>query len=1109
MPLHGLPKEVAAGAVVVTSALSVLLSTAGLALLRGTRPSEVERFQRYSEGGSAAQQWLLWNVLGVFGSLLLYIGLILSSIPTLMGVSTDDEGKAAGLLQQSLVVACWLAERYLITGYPLPLLQSCTCALIWFGCTVVEWAMPRPYDNMSLGLPGQIAGCDGGYRSPFLIYSSLWLTGLTFGTLLLFCEERKGLPEQSDDEASLRAGSENSQASSGVSHAFRRKALPIVYGMATSMSGIVFATGSASNDMFYVTAGSLLLIVGVGCAWDWLWRLELPLSSWGVAFQGFSTALRVIQGHFVFRDFRWDPNDVHGILVVYKFPGLQIFMLGMFILFVSLQLYLYTSAWSAWGDDDEAFDEALLQTASRENTRGDDLDDVPGSGTGLCRGSRLWQWLLLPVCMICIFIGTHIPLIQTEFTLPELKWLHDAAAIERYEASHEPGIGHRFTDGDSYIDVINWLYDRRLPCSALVVSYNAMILPPLQFMLFFFLLLKPSFVPDELIYAMQTYVMNLAPMRFTQPCIMMLIVGIANMPGPGDTLFGGWFTHGYWYFMAYCVTAIILAWSVQPSDQDPSGYVAPDPERSLCEAACVGNGDGAKVLNGHSNGYHSGQDTSRELMRKYKGSFVGSPGVDGDGDSEEGSEDSEEDAKKPLQALGGVAVVAFIAVAMYLALTQPFLYFEYRLSGVSVHGINPSILDLWFSIGTVSRFLMCFSAATLIVVPAIWVVLFAMRMVPEIRHSSAGGVAVRLEPVVRPWVMCHIWAASFCLVYYIVTARNKAVVEVCAKIPERPVGLVAVVCMGMGVFAVLTYAKSVTRPAYLPKHGSMPVLPGGALVWGLGPLVTMAFWAVMLFRHGPVQPATITGVEDVNSAISEMLPAANRRLHEEISSSAGDCQAFWTYRAKKGEVLVSSALSEVHRTCTGNAPLAHMGSTAGGVATDITVLWATGLNSLELADVVVKPPMNMSQEPQQWSATVSGMFTDLHVFIKVLVDDEEWLSNYMCCDKTVHFTLQVSAECTSERGFGSMHLEMVHMDKIDFVQKTHTVVSPGAFASLEMDLGTSKVVDQALENFLTLKTGKLLMRNSDGSTTDTLVSVSEAISHIIELNTGHRCLLNS
>ena len=48
-----------------------------------------------------------------------------------------------------------------------------------------------------------------------------------------------------------------------------------------------------------------------------------------------------------------------------------------------------------------------------------------------------------------------------------------------------------------------------------------MILPPVQFLLFFFILLRPSFIPEELYCSMQAYVMNLAPMRFTQPCIMM------------------------------------------------------------------------------------------------------------------------------------------------------------------------------------------------------------------------------------------------------------------------------------------------------------------------------------------------------------------------------------------------------------------------------------------------------------------------------------------------------------------------------------------------------------------------------------------------------------
>jgi len=306
-------------------------------------------------------------------------------------------------------------------------------------------------------------------------------------------------------------------------------------------------------------------------------------------------------------------------------------------------------------------------------------------------------------------------------------------------------------------------------------------------------------------------------------------------------------------------------------------------------------------------------------------------------------------------------------------------------------------------------------------------------------------------------------------------------------------------------YGLIHLAKDVTKPSHLPKQGPAPSLPGGALVWSLGPAATMAFWGLLLWSHGPSRPPDLTSIDDLNSDLSAMLPAVNQKLRKQIPESAGDCEAFWNYRTRKGEVLFSSPPSEIHRRCSGNSPLAHMTRQTGSADTDITALWADGLNTLELVDVVVKRPENASVGVQQWSATVSGMFTDLHVFLKVLVNDQDWLSDYMCCDQTLHFTLQVSADCTHGFGFSAMHLEMLNMDKIDFVQKTHMVVSPGASESFEMDYGTSGVVEKAIANFMTLKTGKLLMRNSDGSTTDTLQTLSDALSHITELNMGHHC----
>jgi len=207
-----------------------------------------------------------------------------------------------------------------------------------------------------------------------------------------------------------------------------------------------------------------------------------------------------------------------------------------------------------------------------------------------------------------------------------------------------------------------------------------------------------------------------------------------------------------------------------------------------------------------------------------------------------------------------------------------------------------------------------------------------------------------------------------------------------------------------------------------------------------------------------------------------------------------------------GEVLFSSPLSEIYRSCEGSGRLAHITTDRGGVDTDIAVLWATGLKSLELVDALVTPPADISAPSQQWALTLTAMFSNLHIYTKVLVNDKEWLSDYICCDKTLHFTVKASAECHTGIGFSAIQLELVNMDKIDFVQKKQMVLDSGAHASFELDYGTSETVEKAVANFISLKAGALLMRNSDGSTTDTLQTVSEALSAVIELNTGQRCL---
>eukprot|EP00434_Breviolum_minutum_P027894 symbB.v1.2.024677.t1/scaffold2350.1/size109873/7 len=686
----------------------------------------------------------------------------------MLGVSTDNEGKVAALLGNFLILACWLVERFWLSDAPLPAIQSAICVVIGLACSIIDWAGPTPYDDMRLGFASQTAGCDGGFRSPFVLYVSVWVTGLVFGTLLLFLE----------DGAIFSCG-DRRPCMTGLP--IRKKALPIVYGLATSMSCVLFATGSASNDMSWVTAGVLLLVISVLCSWDFLWYLDMNLATFGALFHGSATGLRAIQNHAIFRDLRWDPADAHGILVAYEYPGLQIFMFGLFLMFLSLQLYIYTCHWPEWKGNiaeestDHVYD-PLQQQKPKDMGRNTFDYDLPGSG------SRWWQWILLPTCIICQIIGVHVPLIYTECVLPKLTWFHD-----------DPD-GYKVSEGESYIDVIQWLYQRKLPCSALVAAYNAMLLPPLQFLMIFLILLHPRFLPAELRKSMQNYVMTLAPMRFTQPSIMMLVVGVASLPmenqHPDNIQYGGHFTSGYWFFLTYCITNLVLAWSVQPPEL-PKKHEA-TPRKKLRRDPML----------------------HLELKKHWQME-----------ESDEHSDESLQGSRASLAVTVPLAMGVGIATCIWVALTNPYLEFEFRIAGVVIHRVTPTVLDLWYSIGSVNHFLMCYCAATLIVFPFFWLVLLCTRLA-----SQRPG----LEPVLRPYVMCHIWAASLVLIYYIVTARNKNTMEVCASFPKVPIAPVAIVLMGVGTFTLIHLAKAL--------HHQMPADPASQMQLPLGGRGAMDGW---------------------------------------------------------------------------------------------------------------------------------------------------------------------------------------------------------------------------------------------------------------------------
>jgi len=984
---------------------------------------------------------------GAFGALLLYCGLVLGELPFLMGVSAEDEGKAAAFVQNLLVLVCWLVERLLLTGQPLPLTQSVSCALVWFAAMLIDWAGPTPYDDVTLGLASQIAGCDGGYRSPFILYATVWVTGLIFGTLLLCFEEAGHFLAEGEDAESPEA----------KAPPLRRKALPILYGLATSMSCILFATGSATNDMTWVVSGVLLLVISVLCAWNWLWRLEMNLASFGALFHGFAVALRAVQNHAVFRDLRWDPEDQHGILVVYEFPGLQLFMFGMLVMFASLQFYLYTCNWKEWRslesqDDQTGHEGGYSYNVVKDLGTSDDKDD---EGSQACAGSYWWQWILLPLCILCQIIGVHVPLIYTECILPNVTWVHDDAD------------GYRVSQGESYIDVIRWLYQRQLPCSAFVAAYNAMLLPPLQFLMIFLILLNPAFIPGDLRQSMQTYVMTLAPMRFTQPSIMMLVVGIASLPiehqHPDNIRYGGYFTNGYWFFLSYCVANLVLAWSVQPTD------LLPKPEGLLKACKSVKGRDPSLMK--HSGGY---RDYDAELS--------------------EGSGPENLHPNPPVPFL--LATAALVVAGIWVALTYPYLEFEFRIAGVAIHRVTPTVLDLWWSIGSVSWFLMCFSACTVILLPSLWVVLLCCRLQPD---SSFGWA----EHWLRPWVMCHIWAASLVLVYYIVMARNQNTMEVCASFPSLPLGPAGILAMGLGAYALLHAAKAQSGPA----HASLP--PGGAPLWLGGPAMTILALGTFLSTHGPLHHAKPKDLEDVNLHLHHMVGLLNQHLRKDVTETFGDCSALWNLRVKEGEVSSSSQWAK-YADCSGTTPLLQRETEVGPATSKhrmkLEALWAKGVNSLELETLQLRRPPDLWQVDQLWHLGIRAAFADLHVFMNVFVDGKEWYSGNVCCDEPFHFELQVTVQCRQGLGFDAMELNLLHMDKVVLAHNAALLSGP-AWAAAASEAGRRELVKKVVEDFVSLKTGRLLLRNLENKSAKARQIASDVLSDVVELNTGEICTM--
>lgn len=1046
MPVAGLPGA-DAGSLVASATVSVVVSAAGMVMLKATRPKDTEH---------GLARVLMHRGLGVTGTMLIFCGLVLSSVPYLVGVSSDAESKAAQIIQTFLVLLCWLGERFLLLGYPMHLAQTLACFLVWLGSILVEYAGPRPYDNLSAGLNGQIGGCDGRYRSPFLVYAGIWLTGLVFGVLLMLLEE---LPENpwlaaylpsivapADEDASL-----TSSAPKRDRRIVRKKALPFVYGLATSMSTLAFAVGAASDQMFLVFFGAMLLVLASLCAWDWLWRLELPLSSWAALSLGLATLGRLAQMHLVYRDLRWDPLTEYGFLTVWRYPGLPLFFLGFLILVASLVLFQMGGETGGWIEEDWEVHQPPLHDSDSE----EDEEVLLGASSVAC---RCVAFVLLGACFTCLLVGLCVPMIETRVQKPGFSY----EGRNHHMTMGEGGPG--FSDRKSMLQTVSLLYTKRLPCSAMVVGYTFIISPPLQLAAALVLLLKPRWLPLDMYPTLRQWVLDQAPFRFTNPFVVMLLVSFLNfgLQGPSGGLFYASFQPGFWLILAYCFLSVILAQVLMFGVRLPRRHMQSTSE------------------------YEDEEDDS-VWERFYTARYVA--------------------------ALVIVIALPIVCLSVYFAVTRPFLTFEYRVSSIVVEVLEPTVAQLHDTLASLHGGLATFVWTTFVGLLVVWGLClliripFALGVDCDIGLCNVGYTVQVAEQLLRPWVMTHLWGVCLASLYYVATGRNKAIVEVCVQWPSTGLGILGLVFMYVGMLVLMRAAQEVSpnEAEVLQRKSAKPHrLPGGFCCWTVAPALTFVFWVLLLYQWGPYWKPTIASLDDVNTLLEDMSPFVTSMVQGKLPSSFGDCHYRFDERVRKGELQASDS-GAVHRDCRGEGSLTSFSKQTQGNDVNITVRWVEGLETIAVRDLkVLQPDTNVG--PQVWNTTLSASFTGLKIWLRVMLGSQLWIDDYMCCHGPFRFQVRASATCNDEHGFYSpIKVEVSDMDDFNWIHRTNWQDEEGNSQGFTVNYGSFDAVQETIRGMVMQKAGNFWIDRPDGSRVSPLDLGVQLLNRVTSRSIGKTC----
>jgi hypothetical protein len=361
--------------------------------------------------------------------------------------------------------------------------------------------------------------------------------------------------------------------------------------------------------------------------------------------------------------------------------------------------------------------------------------------------------------------------------------------------------------------------------------------------------------------------------------------------------------------------------------------------------------------------------------------------------------------------------------------------------------------------------------------------------------------------------MGHHWVMSLLLLYNVfgIHAGAAGLFEVCAFFPRPPTAPLLILFVMVGVICLHGFGKWLLSPTQKepPLRGGFKMaksflgLPSPVWIGFGGALFITTFMYLSL--TGPLIHVRFNGLDDVNDRLSRAVNAINMMLPKKLPESAGDCDALWEHRARI--VNTSNALSIPRDRCVGSEPLAN--KSVGGVG--FAARWLTGIDTIKVTHILILPPKSVIGI-QNWRLRLSGQFGDLHVWLKVWLDNKQlselvqpliepvWIDDNMCCTNPFHFTIELSAVCSPGKGFNSMRLDIPHFDAIDL---KHTVNDTQG--SYHTDYGSFEVLQEALRKMFTMKAAQVQVQTQDGYIDNPMLNLSSAIDKIVVMNAGHHC----